>query len=274
MRLCWITDKPRHPVLTAVVAGLGARHDARTLDPEAGDPGELADRELGNPADAYLLRSHGPGGLELARRLEQAGARVVNSWAATSACADRWSMGDWLGTAGLPWPPTLAAGDLATVLADVRVSRRLSYPVVVKSRWSRRGDVVRRVDDEAGLAELAAQRPAEPVTVQSYVPNDGYDRKLYVVDDVVLGLSRPSPLLDGDPERRTAIAVPAVWSRLARRAGRLLGLRVFGVDLLVSASGPVIVDVNAFPGFRGAPGATPALIAMIDRLAQEITSHR
>jgi len=43
-------------------------------------------------------------------------------------------------------------------------------------------------------------------------------------------------------------------------------LRLYGVDLLVTEHGPIIVDVNSFPGFRGVPGADDALVDLVERL--------
>ena len=39
------------------------------------------------------------------------------------------------------------------------------------------------------------------------------------------------------------------------RAREAFGLQAYGVDLLLTSEGPVVVDVNAFPGFRSMPDA-------------------
>jgi ribosomal protein S6--L-glutamate ligase len=44
---------------------------------------------------------------------------------------------------------------------------------------------------------------------------------------------------------------------------------LYGVDLLITEHGPMIVDVNGFPGFRGVPGADSALVGLVERIAQE-----
>jgi ribosomal protein S6--L-glutamate ligase len=69
------------------------------------------------------------------------------------------------------------------------------------------------------------------------------------------------PLLAGD--------VPNEWAQVALEIGRVFELRLYGVDLLMTARGPLIVDVNAFPGFRGVHGASSALVAMVEQLAAE-----
>jgi ribosomal protein S6--L-glutamate ligase len=269
VNICLITDRPGHPVLAGVMAELAARHQVRVLN--SADPsavGSAMKSELGRPADVYLLRSHVPAVVAFVSTLEAAGALVVNACGATALCADRVELTGRVVAADLPWPRTLSAVDLQTLAGyETGVHELLPYPVVVKSRLSRRGDLVQRVDSIEQLRELKAAWPAEPVIVQEYVENDGFDRKLYVVDDLVLGVSCASQLSVEDRQARTEIAVPPAWERLALAAGRVLGLRVYGVDVVLAARGPKIVDVNAFPGFRGVPGACEALVGMVDRLA-------
>ncbi len=38
---------------------------------------------------------------------------------------------------------------------------------------------------------------------------------------------------------------------------------------LMTERGPIIVDVNAFPGFRGVRGAASALVALVEQLGSE-----
>ena len=46
---------------------------------------------------------------------------------------------------------------------------------------------------------------------------------------------------------------------LAFEVGRVLDAHLLGVDVLRTPDGPVVVDVNAFPGFRGIADA-PQLV--------------
>ncbi|MCM1969647.1 RimK family alpha-L-glutamate ligase [Streptomyces sp. G1] len=255
MRIGLITDKPGHPLLSAA-AGLlrAAGHGVELLDP--GSP----DAAAGAPADVYLLKAHTPPGLELARRLERLGAPVVNSAAATTLCQDRTLMAELAVRAGLPFAGTRTVGALARWAAGAS----LGSPVVVKSRHSRREDLVARVDDTVGLAELAGDWPDEPVVVQDFAPNSGWDHKLWAIGDRVFAALRRSEL---SPEGRGPTLplprLPQGWADLTRRVGELYSLDVYGVDIIATADGsPLIVDVNAFPGVRDQPGAPEALAAL------------
>jgi glutathione synthase/RimK-type ligase-like ATP-grasp enzyme len=47
--------------------------------------------------------------------------------------------------------------------------------------------------------------------------------------------------------------------RIALCCGRVFGLGLFGVDIIEGPDGPVIVDVNSFPGYKGVPNAAPLI---------------
>ncbi|QLH26150.1 RimK family alpha-L-glutamate ligase [Streptomyces sp. Rer75] len=259
MRVGLITADPDHQLLADTAALLTPRHELVAVDPEATDvPGELS--------DVYLLKARTPRALALARSLEARGAAVVNSAAATELCQDRRAMAALARRAGLPFAAT------RTVSALGRLDpARLGYPVVVKSRHSRRHDLVARVDGPVRLAELAAAWPDEPVVVQDFTPNDGWDHKLWVVADTVFAALRTSELSVGKGGRLTLPLplddLPPGWLDLVRRVGSVFALEVYGVDVLRGPDGPVIVDINAFPGARGQAGAPEALAALTVRAA-------
>ncbi|KUL49460.1 alpha-L-glutamate ligase [Streptomyces sp. NRRL F-4489] len=308
MRVGIISADPGHPLLTAT-AGLlrGRGHRVGFLTPDgraaAGDrvaPGEHATARglaaAGEPtgpdaphascaprADVYLLKARTPPALALAARLEAAGAPVVNSAAATAGCQDRAAMAETARAAGLPFAATVHETTLAPGAAlapgangaatapSGTLPPDLPFPLVLKSRHSRRGDLVARVDTPAELGELAATRPGEPVILQRFTANDGWDHKLWIVDGQLFAARRRSELSPGGRGPNTPLpvsALPAAWTAAALRAGEVFGLEVYGVDLLDAGDGtPLIVDVNAFPGIRGQAGAPEALAALALRHA-------
>ncbi|MFI9240723.1 RimK family alpha-L-glutamate ligase [Streptomyces sp. NPDC053079] len=263
MRVCLLTPAPDHPLLAETTALLTPRHDVEWLDPGTArlpDPGALA--------DVYLLKTRTPRALAYARFLEEHGAPVINTAAATELCQDRTAMAEVALRAGLPFVATRTETSLARL---VEAGAELPGPVVVKSRHSRRHDLVARVDDAERLRSLARQWPDEPVVIQPFAPNDGWDHKLWAVADEIFAGLRRSELATAVPDKRTRTLgtgeLPARWLDVVRRVGEVFALDVYGVDLLDAGGEPVIVDINAFPGIRGQAGAPEALAALALRTA-------
>ncbi|AGP52787.1 ATP-grasp domain-containing protein [Streptomyces rapamycinicus] len=268
MRIGLITADPGHQLLADATALLTPRHEVVALDPRDHDGTETrGPASAGELADVYLLKARTPPALALARSLERRGAPVVNSAAATARCQDRTEMADRALRAGLPFAPTRTVASLAGLAAEP--PRR---PAVVKSRHSRRHDLVARVDDAARLRALTADWADEPVVVQDFVPNDGWDHKLWVVAGRVFAALRRSELAAGGrgPNLPLALdALPPGWLDPVLRVGSVFSLDVYGVDLIDSGGGaPLIVDINAFPGIRGQAGAPEALAALALRTAE------
>ncbi|MEV6980086.1 hypothetical protein AB0M95_02315 [Sphaerisporangium sp. NPDC051017] len=264
MRVRVLADDPFHPLLVSAAELLRTRHRVDLID-SAAQP--RAPAEPADPADVYLLKSHSPRALALARAAEERGARVVNGAAPTEFCQDRAHMAERSQAGGLPFPQTHEFASLSGLIASATGSRPPGFPMVVKSRRCRRRDLVRRVDGPEGLAALRPVWGREPVVVQEQVPNDGWDHKVWVVgDEVFVGLRR-TPL---EPEALAATIpvdmddLPPGWLDMIRSVGRLFDLQVYGVDMFPTDRGPMIVDVNAFPGCRGARGAPEALAALVD----------
>ncbi|MFJ9415223.1 RimK family alpha-L-glutamate ligase [Streptomyces sp. NPDC101227] len=262
MRICLLTADPEHPLLAAAAELLAPRHRVESLDPRDDRwacPAEALDATPGDLADVYLLKARTPRALALAAVLEERGAVVINSAAATARCQDRVEMAELARGAGLPFAGTRYVPTLAQLAADGEPSA----PLVIKSRHSRRQDLVARVDSAARLHALAADWADEPLVVQEFTANSGWDLKLWVVAGRLFAARRRSELA---PEGRgptlplPVTDLPAAWTGPALRVGEVFGLEVYGVDILETGGGaPLIVDINAFPGIRGQAGAPNAL---------------
>ncbi|RKE17654.1 RimK family alpha-L-glutamate ligase [Streptomyces sp. TLI_171] len=247
LRVAVLTRDLDHPLLAATRALLAAA--GHTMVPAGPAP----------DADLLLLKARDADALQLARRYEESGRPVLNSAEATAFCQDRVAIEERARAAGIPFAATLGTGVLG----------RLPWtaPVVVKSRRSRKTDLVARVETPDQWAEIAARWPGEPVLTQQPVTGDGWDRKVWVVDGRVFAEQRRSELDPVAPERRPWTPDPTETA-LALAAGPAYGLQVYGVDLLPGPDGPIAVDVNAFPGIRHQPGAPEALAALILRTAR------
>jgi ribosomal protein S6--L-glutamate ligase len=84
-----------------------------------------------------------------------------------------------------------------------------------------------------------------------YVENSGYDIKLYVTGQEVHAIVKSSPL--HGMVREEEIAVSRDMLKLARRVGQVFGLDLYGVDVLETPQGLMLVDINDFPSFYGVP---------------------
>jgi len=276
MHICLIMDNPEtphHPVIAVALQKLSAAHTIRLLDVRELSGAQALQEEERNPrADLYLLKSHAPQALEVAHTLEQKGALVVNSWASSVACQDRVLMAQRMHEAHLPWPRTWHYTSLASLLADEDFLATLAFPVIVKSYYSHRGDLVDFARSRAALEALAADWSQEPIVLQEYAQSDGWDIKLWVIDRQIFAARRRTPLEPNAPKEDILIApqdLPREWAAITLEIGRVFNLRLYGVDLLVTNNGPMIVDVNSFPGFRGVPGADDALVELVETLARE-----
>jgi ribosomal protein S6--L-glutamate ligase len=281
MRICLIMDNPEtpyHPVIAVALQQLGERHSVRLLDVRTLSGSEAIAEEKGHPqADLYLLKSHAPQALDVADYLEQQGALVVNSWASSVACQDRVAMAKRMHEANLPWPRTWNFPALQDLLSDSDLLASLPFPLIIKSHYSHRGDLVDKLQNLEQLQSLAGEWSQEPVVLQEFAAGDGWDIKLWIIDQQIFAARRRTPLEANASKEDFPIPpheLPADWAHIALEIGRVFNLRLYGVDLLMTERGPMIVDVNSFPGFRGVPGSVEALVALVERMLEEKESAR
>jgi ribosomal protein S6--L-glutamate ligase len=86
---------------------------------------------------------------------------------------------------------------------------------------------------------------------------------VYVIGQRLWAITRPFPARS----LQDKIGTPAVLSPEVRRAalacGRVLGLELYGVDVLRAGERFCVVDVNAFPGYKGVAEAPRQLAAYL-----------
>jgi ribosomal protein S6--L-glutamate ligase len=266
MRIHLLAESAPNPVLAAVMAELARRHDvavhdARTLPDRYGRGDGLPE-----PPDVVLLKSRTPEARRVAETAERAGSVVVNPPAATAAALDRAATAEALDRAGVAAPRSWSVPAVRALTSDAAA---LPWPLVVKSRTSSRRDLVRLVGSPTELDALLPEWADEPVVAQEFAPSDGFDIKVWVIGDDLSAARRRSALevLDKSSDEMLDPAdLPEDWTRTARDAGAALGLQLYGVDLLISDGRPVVVDVNPFPGFRGAHGPAESLLRFLSTL--------
>ena len=266
MKIHLLAEASPNPVLTAVMAELARRHEVAVYDAETLPAGYGGEPGLLEPPDVVLLKSRRPEARRVARTGERAGSVVVNSPAATTTALDRAATAEALERAGVPAPRSWSFAALRDLAAD---GAALPWPLVVKSRTSSRRDLVRLVSDPAEVADLLPDWGGEPVVAQEFAANDGFDIKVWVIGADLSVARRRSALESIDKsadEHLDPADLPEDWIRAARGAGAAMDLQLYGVDLLITAGRPVVVDVNPFPGFRGARGPADALLRFLSTI--------
>jgi ribosomal protein S6--L-glutamate ligase len=217
--------------------------------------------------DLYVLKSARPLSLSLAGALDTLGATILNPIGVTLRCRDKVVATRLLRTAGVPVPETWIAAT-ARDLAEI-VERG---PIVVKPSRGSGGEGVTIVRDQGGLESVA---PSDGfVFAQRYHEPRDRDHKLYRIGDELFGVRRIWPARTYEEKLGEPFEPDAELANIARQCGDAFGIDLYGVDVVVSDDGPVVVDVSAFPGFKGVPDTAFRLARYIraaaGRAAEEI----
>lgn len=173
-----------------------------------------------------------------------------------------------LARAGLGLPKTVFTNYSKNVKEIIREAG--GAPVVVKLLEGTQGlGVVLAETDTAAESVIEAFNGLKVrVIVQEFVKEaKGADIRAFVVDGVVVGamkrLAKKGEFRSNLHRGGTAeiYELSEDEENAALKAARVLGLGICGVDMLQSASGPLILEVNSSPGLEGIEKATGKNIA-------------
>jgi ribosomal protein S6--L-glutamate ligase len=248
MRFCFILEEryARKPMPLVVADQLRQwGHEIDVLQPYAAVT-SLTDLSLAK-YDAYVLKtvSEGPG-LTILEAAEAVGIPTINNSRAIRLVRDKAVAVAFAQACGLPVPVTYFVGHPRAL---VKVPHE-AYPVVVKPSNGTSLQDIHLVHAPEEMAELMLDEHSYYLAMH-YVENVGYDIKLFVTGQEVHAIVKSSPLHSTVQEQE--IAVSRDMLKLARRVGQVFGLDLYGVDVLETPEGLVIVDINDFPSFYGVP---------------------
>jgi ribosomal protein S6--L-glutamate ligase len=262
MRLFFVLVRRIPAVPSPVLVDVFALLRTRGFEVASAIPEELVIRsdELRVEHDLYILKSHTELALSLAGVLETLGAQLLNPYRSCIATQDKIVASRRLRAAGVPTPRSWVTGDLSLMQQIVEET-----PLILKPYRGHRGAGILIVRDPLELAALPP--PQEPMLIQEHVTGSGEDVKLYVVGEHVFAVRKEfSPTSFTRPGRPSA--VDEDLRQIALACGGVLGLGLYGLDVLETETGPVVVDVNYFPGYKGVPGIAPLIAEYIEDYAQ------
>ena len=252
MKISFLMERGDPPRLNPIFADVFGRLERAGVKVAVRFPEEELIRldDLAIDADLYCLKSDGEMALSLATALHGMGARIMNSLEATLLAKDKVAAAFLLTRAGIPAPGAF----VAPMATDLR-ARLNRGPLMLKPHRGYHGAGVRGARSAADL--VSADYPGL-VFAQDYLEGARRDLKVYAIGEQIFGVRKafsPESFLHGGESMPLSNEIIDI----ARRTGVIFGLKLFGLDIAEDESGPRVVDVNYFPGYRGVPDAARLL---------------
>ncbi len=232
---------------------------------------KVKDTRLIEDLDAIVIRPIGRGSLEeivfrldILYKLERQGFYVINPAEAIEHCADKYDILAILEDNKIPVPRTFAT---ESIKEGLEAFAELGGDAIIKPIFGSRGIGATRIMDPE-IAETvfkAITYHHGVIYIQEFVSHGYSDIRAFVVNNKVIAAMRrvaqswktnysqgakPSP-----------IKLEPNLEKLAVKAATSVGCKIAGVDILEGPKGPVIVDVNSQPGWKGLQIVTKVNIA-------------
>jgi RimK family alpha-L-glutamate ligase len=232
--------------------------------------------------DGLIVRPIGRGSLEelvfrmdVLYRLQRAGLYVINPPEAIEHCADKYDILTILEENGVPVPRTAVTESIGEA---ARAFKALGGDVIVKPIFGSRGIGATRVNDSEVAATVfrAVTFYHGVIYLQQFIDHGFSDIRAFVVGNrVVAGMKRVARSWKtnySQGARPMRIELEKVHEDLAVKSAKSIACKIAGVDILESPSGPVVVEVNSQPGWRGLQSVAPVNIAdeIVDFVLSEL----
>lgn len=233
--------------------------------------------------DAIIVRPIGRGSLEeiifrmdLLHRLERLGVLIVNPPSAIEHAVDKFYALTLLEETGLPVPRTVVTEDAKEAL---KAFYELNGDIILKPIFGSRGIGSTRISDPN-----VAERIFRAVTfhhgvlyLQEYVPHGTADIRAFIIGNhVVASMQRVNvsswKTNVSQGAKPMAIKLNKELEGLAVKAAETVGCEIAGVDILEGENGPLIIEVNSQPGWKGLQSVTKVKIAgeIIDYMLKKL----
>lgn len=198
-------------------------------------------------------------GSAILRQLEMQGIYSTSSSIAITRSRDKLRSMQLMAKAGIGIPKTVVSRNTTDI--DDLLDQLGGMPVIIKlARGTHGNGVVLAETKKAAKSVLQAfylsNDDGTNILLQEFVKESaGTDIRAFVVGSrVVASMKRQS--LDDDFRSNlhkggegTTIKLTEEERKMAIKAARAMGLNIAGVDMMRSARGPLILEVNASPGF-------------------------
>jgi RimK family alpha-L-glutamate ligase len=221
--------------------------------------------------NALITRPIGRGSLEeiifrmdLLHRLERLGMLIINPPLSIERSVDKYYTLALLEEHELPVPRTAVTESHEEAL---KCFHELGGDIVVKPLFGSRGVGSTRISDPDVAARVfrTISFYHGVLYLQEFIPHGVSDIRAFVVGDrVIASMNRiaenwkTNVSLGAKP---VSTNLDEELESLAVKAAEVIGCKVTGVDILEGPKGPVIVELNSQPGWRGLQSVTETNIA-------------
>jgi len=217
--------------------------------------------DIMNELNALIIRPIGRGSLEeiifrmdLLHRLQRLGMTIINPPLSIERSVDKYHTLALLEEHGLPVPKTAVTENHEEAL---KVFHELGGDVVIKPLFGSRGIGSTRISDPDVATRLfrAIAFYHGVLYLQEFIPHGFSDVRAFVIGDHVVAAMRrvaqnwkTNVSLGAKP---TMLHLSRELEDLAVKTAQVIGCKVAGVDILESQNGPVVIELNSQPGWRG-----------------------
>jgi RimK family alpha-L-glutamate ligase len=220
---------------------------------------------------AVITRPIGRGSLEeiifrmdLLHRLERLGMLIINPPLSIERSVDKYHTLALLEEHGLSVPRTAVTESYEEAL---KCFHELGEDVVMKPLFGSRGIGSTRISDSDIAARVfrTISFHRGVLYLQEFIPHGVSDIRAFVVGDrVIASMHRIAETWKTNVSlgaKPVSINLDDELKNLAVKAAKVIGCKVTGVDILEGPKGPVVVELNSQPGWRGLQSVTKINIA-------------
>ncbi len=224
-------------------------------------------------------------GMAVVRQFEMMGVYCLNTSSAIGCSRDKLFAHQLLARKKVPMPNTGFAHSPKDTKSVIELIGKAPFVLKLLEGTQGKGVVLAETKKAAESVMMAFQNIAANILVQEFVPEaKGADIRLFVVGNKVLAAMKRQA---GEGEFRSnlhmgghgvKVKITPLERKIAVRSAKALGLRVAGVDILRTANGPEVIEVNSSPGLEGIETVTGkdvagTIVDYIERHARRIMYH-
>jgi RimK family alpha-L-glutamate ligase len=213
--------------------------------------------------------------MDVLYRLQRLGLYVINPPEAIEHCVDKYDILAILEENGLQVPRTAVTENIGQAL---NAFKELGGDVIVKPIFGARGIGATRINDAevASTVFRSIRFYHGLIYLQEFVHHGFSDIRAFVVGNRVVAAMRR--IAEGwktnysQGARPVPIDLDKTLEEMAVKSASLIECKIGGVDILEGSKGPVVVEVNSQPGWRGLQSVVKVNIAdeVVDFVLSEL----